>query len=175
MHLYLFVWIAMLLVFFPTPLHAEEDLWKVLEVIRLSGTLIPNFTLPSLDGKSYTLGDLKGKVVFINFWATWCPSCREEMPSMERLYRKFKDKAFTILAVDIMERPETVERFVRKYKISFPILLDASGEISRQYRAISIPVTYIVDKRGKAVGKILGPRKWDDEHAQAFLRKLLEK
>jgi peroxiredoxin len=92
---------------------------------------------------------------------------------MERLYRKFKDKDFTILAVDIMERPKTVERFVRRYKISFPILLDTSGEISRQYMAISIPVTYIVDKRGKAVGKVLGPRKWDHEHAQAFLRNLL--
>ncbi|NIU83047.1 MAG: redoxin domain-containing protein, partial [Candidatus Thorarchaeota archaeon] len=71
------------------------------------------------DGGSITLSDLKGKVVLINFWTTWCPPCREEMPSLERLYRHFKYEDFTLLAVDIMENPETVKRFAKEYNLSF--------------------------------------------------------
>ena len=92
---------------------------------------------------------------------------------MERLYRKLKDKEFTVLAVDIMERPETVKEFVRKFKLSFPILLDTKGEVAGKYMANSIPITYLVNKDGKAVGKVIGPRQWDGERAMALLDELL--
>lgn len=162
-----------LLALVPVPVLAEEDHWRELGVIRLPGLPPPDFTLPGLDGGAITLSDLQGKVVLINFWATWCPPCREEMPSMEKVYRRFKDKDFTILAVDIMEHPDTVRRFARRYELTFPILLDANGEVTQKYVANAIPTSYIVDKEGKAVGKVIGPRNWDGEHARALLEALL--
>jgi thiol-disulfide isomerase/thioredoxin len=120
------------------------------------------------------LSGLKGKVVLINFWTTWCPPCREEMPSLEKLYRHFKHEKFTLLAVDIMEHPETVKTFARKYDLTFPILLDKTGDISAKYAANAIPTTYIINKAGKAVGKAIGPRKWNGDHAKAIIEELLK-
>ncbi len=171
--LYLLVWIGILLLFVYTPIRAQEDHWQALGVSRFEGVAPPDFTLPSLNGKSITLSELKGTVVLINFWATWCPPCKLEMPSMERLYRKIKHNGFTILAVDIMEKPKTVKKFVRENKLSFPILLDTTGEVSAKYMATAIPTSYIVDKDGNAVGRVLGPRDWGNEHAEALLNELL--
>jgi peroxiredoxin len=171
---HLLAWFGVLFVFASIPLRAHEDPWKGLSVIRLSGHSPPDFRLPTLDGGSMTLSDLKGKVVLINFWATWCGPCREEMPSLERLYRHFKYEKFTLLGVDIMEHPETVKRFVREYNLSFPILLDKAGDVSAKYAANAIPTTYIIDKEGKAVGKAIGPREWDGDHAKDLINELLE-
>jgi peroxiredoxin len=170
---FLLACIGVLLIFLSIQLRAHEDPWKGLSVIRLPDRYPPDFTLPTLDGGSITLSHLKGKVVLINFWTTWCPPCREEMPSLERLYRHFKYEDFTLLAVDIMENPETVKRFARDYNLSFPILLDKQGEVSAKYAANAIPTTYIIDKQGKAVGKAIGPRKWDADHAKELIEELL--
>jgi len=169
----LLVWIGMFFILISAPVRAEENHWKALGAIRLPGHSPADFTLPSLDGEPIAFSDLIGKIVLINFWTTWCPPCREEMTSMERLYRKFKYKQFTILAVDIMEDPETVRDFAQKYELSFPVVLDTKGEVSRKYRATAIPMTYIIDKHLNAVGKVIGPRKWDGEHAEALLSELL--
>jgi peroxiredoxin len=152
-------WFGMILVFVSAQIRAHEDPWKGLSVIRVSGYSPPDFTLPTLDGGSITLSDLKGKVVLINFWTTWCPPCREEMPSLEKLYRHFKHEKFTLLAVD---------------NLSFPILLDKAGDVSAKYGANAIPTTYIIDKKGKAVGKAVGPRKWNGDHAKAIIEELLK-
>jgi peroxiredoxin len=165
--------IGLLLIFLSIQLLAHEDPWKGLGVIRLSGHSPPDFTLPTLEGGSITLSDLKGRVVLINFWATWCSPCREEMPSLERLYRHFKYEDFTLLAVDVMEHPETVKRFAKEYNLSFPILLDEKGDVAGKYAANAIPTTYIIDKGGKAVGKAIGPRKWDGDHAKDLFDELL--
>lgn len=94
------------------------------------------------------------------------------MASLERLYRGFKDKGFTILAISIMERPDIVEKFARENELSFPILIDAKGAVSERYTVTAIPATYIVDRDGKAIGKLLGQREWDGVHAKALLREL---
>jgi thiol-disulfide isomerase/thioredoxin len=164
---------GMFLVFVSAQIRAHEDPWKGLSVNRLSGHSPPDFTLPTLDGGSITLSDLKGKVVLINFWTTWCPPCREEMPSLERLYRHFKYEDFTLLAVDIMENPETIKTFVKEFNLSFPILLDKTGDVSVKYAANAIPTTYIIDKEGKTAGKAIGPRKWDGDHAKDLIMELL--
>jgi peroxiredoxin len=165
--------IGIFFILISAPVSAEENHWKALGVIRLPGHVSADFTLPSLDGKPITLSDLRGKVVLINFWTTWCSPCREEMKSMERLYRKLKHRQFTILAVDIMENPETVRDFAQRHELSFPIVLDAKGEVSGKYMATAIPMTYILDKHLRAVGKVIGPRRWVGGHAEAILGELL--
>jgi len=167
------LWIGILFVLLTSPIHAGEDHWEDLGVVRLPNLSPPDFTLPTLDGESITLGELKGKVVLINFWTTWCPPCKEEMPSMERLHKMFKGQPFTILAVDIMEDREKVKSFAETYKLSFPILLDKNGDVSLKYVANVIPTTHIIDRAGKAVGKIVGPRQWDGEDAKAFFDELI--
>lgn len=171
--LFLLACVGVLLIFLSLQLRAHEDPWEGLGVIRLAGYSPPDFTLPTLDGSSIALSDLKGKVVLINFWATWCSPCREEMPSLERLYRHFKYEKFALLAVDIMEHPEKVKKFAREYNLSFPILLDRTGDISAKYAANALPTTYIIDKEGKTVGKAIGPRKWDGDHAKDLIDELL--
>jgi thiol-disulfide isomerase/thioredoxin len=170
----LLLWIGMFLVLVSAPILAHEDPWKGLGVIRLTGQSPPDFTLPTLDGGFITLSGLKGKVVMINFWTTWCPPCREEMPSLERLYRHYKYEDFALLAVDIMENPETVKKFAKKYNLSFPILLDKTGDVAVKYSANAIPTTYIINKKGKTVGKAIGPRKWDGDHAKDLFQELLK-
>ena len=132
------------------------------------------FALPSLDGKSVSLRDFRGKVVFLNFWATWCPACREEMPAMERLHREFKDKGLVILAVDFQETPEAVAAFMKEFGLTFPALLDRDGKVSERYRIRFIPTTYLVGKQGELLGRVVGPKEWDSLQARQLIASLLD-
>jgi len=130
---------------------------------------IVDFTAPLLGGGSVSLAGLEGKVVFLNFWATWCPPCREEMPSMEKLHARFTGRNFTILAVDLQEDEKTVAEFVKRHRLSFPVALDGSGGIGGTYGVRGIPTTYIVDRRGGIVGAAVGGKDWNSpEVAEAF-------
>lgn len=122
---------------------------------------IADFSLPRLGGGTLSLSELRGKVVFLNFWATWCPPCREEMPSMEKLYNTFKAEGFEILAVDLQEDEKTVADFVKKYKLTFPVVLDTSGRTGSTYGVRGIPTTYIVDREGGIIGAVVGGKNWD--------------
>lgn len=133
----------------------------------------PSFTLKDLDGNEVRLDDLKGKIVAINFWATWCPPCREEMPSMERLYRKFKDKDFIMLAIDLREDGRKVKAFKEEIGLSFPILLDSDGAVGWDYRITSIPTTYLVDREGYLIGSALGAREWSSTETFGLINQLL--
>ena len=123
-------------------------------------TAAPNFTLRSLKGRDVSLEDLKGQVVFLNFWATWCPPCRNEMPSMEKLYQRMEGRAFTMLAVDLQENEDQVRSFVETAGYSFPVLLDPSGRTGAAYQVSGIPTTYIIDKRGNVLARVVGGREW---------------
>jgi len=138
------------------------------------GTQSVDFTLSDPGGKKVSLSSFKGKVVLLNFWATWCPPCRGEMPSMERLYQKLKAKGLVILAVDLQEEAKTVQKFVKEKKITFPILLDTDGRVGTTYGARSIPTSYIIGRDGSALGGIVGGREWDTPELIAFLTRLLE-
>lgn len=108
----------------------------------------PEIALPDLGGEMVSLASLRGKVVLINFWATWCPPCREEMPDIEDVYRRFKDRGFVVLAVNLQEDSGTVAEFVQRLGLSFTIVLDTSGEVSETYRVFSLPTSYFVDRDG---------------------------
>ena len=116
-----------------------------------SGYLAPDFTLTSLEGVKYTLSDLKGKVVFVNLWATWCPPCRQELPSMVQFYDMFQKKDLEILSVSEDADMAAVKEFVNKYRISFPVLIDDRKDVYRLYRATGIPETHLIDKTGRIV------------------------
>ncbi|MFC1991764.1 TlpA family protein disulfide reductase [Chloroflexota bacterium] len=112
------------------------------------GTLAPDFTLTDLDGNQVSLSDFRGKTVFLNFWATWCPPCRAEMPEMESVYQEYKDKEVVIIGVDIQETEETVRQFVQEGGYSWTFLLDTSGTVAADYEVVAIPTSLFLDKEG---------------------------
>jgi cytochrome c-type biogenesis protein len=132
-----------------------------------------DFTLPLLDGTQCRLSGLQGKVVFLNFWATWCPPCRAEMPSMEAVYQQLRDSGFEILAVNIREGAANVSAFMKENKLSFPVALDESGKISGLYGVQAIPTSYIIDKRGLIVSRLTGSINWNEPRIIAALQSLL--
>lgn len=118
------------------------------------GVLAPSFTLTTLNGAQVKLEDYRGKKVLLNFWATWCPPCKAEMPAMEKLYNKYSGE-FEILSVNL-DPENDVEGFVKEKNLSFKILLDKKQEVQTQYSIISIPTTYMVDEKGVIINKHIG-------------------
>lgn len=133
-----------------------------------------DFTLPDLRGRTYRLSELRGNVVFLNLWATWCPPCRSEMPAMEKLYQRLKGRDFVMLAVAEDEGgAEAVAPFVRDTGLTFPVLLDPEATLSPRYGATGYPETFIIDRNGQVVHHTIGPADWDDPEIVAYLEKLL--
>jgi peroxiredoxin len=124
------------------------------------GVPAPDFTLPDLDGKPHRLADLRGRVVVLNFWATWCPPCIDEMPSLQRLQQAFADRGVEVVAVSVDERFSDVGAFVRKFHLTFTVLHDDGKKVSRKYQTFKYPETYILDREGRLKSKVIGPRDW---------------
>lgn len=153
---------------------ATPDLWEGFGVDRMKDRPpAPEFVLKTLDGKEVSLKDLRGKVVFLNFWATWCSPCKEEMPSIEALHKRFKGQGLVVLGVAYGEGEKRVKRFVRKNGYTFTILLDPDGSVTQLYMIIYIPVTYLIDRDGKVIGKAMGPREWDSPEAFKVIEEAL--
>jgi peroxiredoxin len=164
------------------PIEENTNSPEIDRLLRDMGvTKVPNlappvdFNLLDLNGKRVILSGLKGKIVFLNFWATWCSPCREEMPSMQKLNARFKDKDFAMLAVSLKEPASAVKKFFKDYSLTFTALLDPDGELMTPYRIRGIPNTYIIDRDGTIIGKAFGPRKWDDQQAIALFEHLINK
>jgi peroxiredoxin len=134
--------------------------------------VLEDFTAQSLGGSSLRLSDLKGKIVLLNFWATWCPPCRAEMPAIEKLWAKEKDKAFTIVGVSVGEEPATVKDFIARQGYSYPIFVDPSGALGSAFGARSIPTTYVLDKSGSAIAGKVGGAPYDSPEAIAIFSEL---
>jgi peroxiredoxin len=135
----------------------------------------PDFTVKRLDGTEVSLASLKGKVVMVNFWATWCPPCRGEMPDIEKLYAKTKGLPFEILAISSQESSGTVSGFLKSNKYTFPIYLDSSGSVSRKYGISAIPTTYIIDAEGKMVARMVGAYDYDSAAFESAIKALIGK
>jgi peroxiredoxin len=117
----------------------------------------PDFTLKDLDGNVVRLNDLRGKVVFINFWATWCPPCRAEMPAIEALHQEYKDKGVIVIGVDISEPESTVRQYIQQGGFSWTIVLDSTAKVARDYQIVAIPTSYFLDKEGIIKAVNVGP------------------
>ena len=134
----------------------------------------PDFTLLGADGKKVSLKDFRGKVVFLNFWATWCESCRDEMPSMERLYKDYRGKGLEIVAVNVKEKRQDALAFAKELKLTYPVLLDPEGEAGLLYGAFGLPATYLIDRKGVVLARMLGPADWNSSAARKLFSALLE-
>jgi peroxiredoxin len=154
-----------------------EDLFSGLGVIRPKVRVeAPPFTLASLGGGERSLEDFEGKVILLNFWATHCEPCREEMPAMERLWKELKDRGLVIIAV-AGDRgfwsKSRVEKFIKTLGVTFPVLLDPRGDVRRTYEVAVLPTSYLIGKDGKFLGKVVGERRWDGSEAFELVESLL--
>ena len=135
---------------------------------------LPAFTAEALDpaGQALTLDSFKGTVTLLNFWATWCPPCKGELPSIDRLGARMKGAAFRVAAVSVGEKRDTVRSFIADKGYAFPVYLDPTGDLGSAFASQGIPTTYIVDKRGRVVAGIVGAREYDDPALVAVLEEL---
>ena len=147
------------------------------------GDMAPDFRVQNLEGKEVALSSFRGKVVLLNFWATWCAPCIAEMPALERLYSKYKSKGFEVVAVAGDDTVESVREFQRKYGLSFTILLDSRDVTAKPYRIIGFPESFVIGRDGKLIMftdpddgnptvRMTGPRDWDSEEVTAQIEKL---
>ena len=144
---------------------AELKLWK--------GGPTPALALKDLGGRDHRLADYRGKVVLVNFWATWCAPCRDEMPSIRRLKEKLADKPFAVLGVNLDEPESRIEKFLSEVKLDFPILLDPGRRVAKAWEARILPATYIVGPDGRVRYTVVGEINWDHEQMVARISELL--
>ena len=140
------------------------------------GQRVPQYSASDLVGQEVSLEDHLGEVVLLNVWATWCGPCRIEMPPIQASYDRFKDRGFTVLAVSIDAGPgyrAKVTRFVEEFELTFPVLLDPESRISRTLQTIGVPETFVLDRQGRIVKRLIGATDWDSQANQALIEELL--
>ncbi len=136
---------------------AHANPWAINE---LRGKRAPDFTTTDLTGRTHRLSDYKGRVVLLNFWATWCPPCREELRSLESLRKDYKDKRLVIIAISVDRDIEKVKRFLREISTSFIILHDGKYSVYKKYNVFSVPMTFLIDRKGRIVDIFFGEQDW---------------
>jgi len=141
------------------------------------GEMAPDFSLPGLKGERVHLAELRGKVVFLNFWATWCPPCIEELPSINSLYDKVQNSDFVIISVSIDQMgTEELKKFVVSNNLKFTVLHDPKSEVSAgKYGITGVPETFLIDRNGIIVKRYIGPRNWNEPEFIDYLNKLLNR
>jgi thiol-disulfide isomerase/thioredoxin len=152
-----------------------ERLFRDVGVLQIPPDTDPlEIKLQDPTGRPISLSEFRGKIVFINFWTTWCLACVIEMPSMEKLHQTFKDKDFVMVAINLQESASRVKQFFKEYKLTFTTLLDTTGDVSAGLGIRSIPTTFILDKNGRIIGKALGPREWEGKKSIALFEYLTD-
>jgi len=153
-----------------------DRMFSSLGVIKVPPTKDPvRINLKDLNGNNISLSDFNGKIVVLNFWTTWCPTCRIEMPSMEKLHQKLKNKDFAMVTINLQESASQVKAFFEEFKLTYTALLDSNGEVGASFGIRAIPTTYILDKTGRIIGMVNGPREWDSKEAIALFEYLMDK
>jgi cytochrome c biogenesis protein CcmG, thiol:disulfide interchange protein DsbE len=148
------------------------------------GTLAPDFPAHDIEGNPVRLADLRGEVILLNIWATWCAPCREEMPSMQRLHEEFGPRGLQIVAVSIDAEPGRMDlggqpggdvlAFAEEMRLTFPLWRDPAGDIRRTYRTTGIPESFVIDRNGMIIKKVIGPTEWDSDANRDLFARLLE-
>ena len=168
--------VAGLALFFFMP----KELERVQRAIDAVGLKAPDFELPELDtnrkvsSRRWRLSELKGKVVFISFWATWCDECKKEKPAMQRLYEKMQGRHFQMLTIIYMDDPKKAIEYMKMNGYTMPVLFDGDKKVARNYWVRGVPQTYIIDREGIVREKIIGRRAWDSPEAIGLIEKWLE-
>jgi peroxiredoxin len=140
------------------------------------GYLAPDFNLRNIKGNYQSLDSFSGQVVVLNFWATWCVPCRVEMPSFEKLYRRYRSEGVAVLAVTLDKNSEQkIKSFVDEYELSFPVLIDEEGKVERLYPSMTIPFTYVIDRGGRVVARVDGAKNWESNETFEAIEYLLKK
>jgi peroxiredoxin len=154
----------------------ENDLFSKIGIQTIKDKKeAPPFSLENIEGKKVELKNFKGKIVFINFWATWCGPCKEEMPSMEALYKQFREKGFVLLSISVdYAGLKPVKEFIEKNHYTFPVLIDQKCKVLDLYQVNKIPATFIINKKGKMVGKAIAPKNWTNPDVFALMDQLLK-
>ena len=151
------------------------DPFASLKMSRLTaGSMATPFELTSLDGKVVKSSELAGKVVLVNFWATWCGPCKEEMPSLARLQQQLDPTRFTLLTVTTDLQRQGIAHFLSQLRVNLPVLFDEDQEVSRSFMVRGLPTTIVIARDGTLVGRAVGPRAWDSPEAVAVMRQIME-
>lgn len=174
------VWLTVAVV--PNPLFAQQGrnpaavagLLKSIGLIKPVINRAPEFSLRELNGNVASLSGYRGKMVLLNFWATWCGPCRDEMPSMEQLSRNFGGQGLTVVAINQRENAALVARFMKTHNLNFSTLLDADGRVAASYRVYGIPVSYVIDSDGRAIGMKSGSMDWASPRVVDIFRELVD-
>ncbi|MGB9735380.1 MAG: peroxiredoxin family protein [bacterium] len=135
---------------------------------------VPGFSLKNLDGREEQLKDYTGNLILVNFWASWCGPCNEEAPSMEKMYREFRNKGLVVIGISIDHHVSQVKNFVKQYSITFPILLDTNETVASAYGITGVPETFILDRDYKLIKHIIGPLDWTSPDVTNYLTQLLK-
>lgn len=160
-----------------TPAAERPALPELLKALNVSGypsaMQAPPFKGVASDGQRVSLAGLSGRVVLLNFWATWCAECRHEMPVFERLHRELSAPGLAVVGVNARERTTTVREYAKELRLTFPLILDPKGTISAAYGVIGLPTTFLIGRDGRPVALAIGPRDWNGEPARALIQALL--
>jgi peroxiredoxin len=153
----------------------DADPFSDLDLIRVGRPgPAPDFTVPRLGAASVGLKELRGRLVFLNFWATWCLPCKEEMPAMERLYQRYKSRGLVVVGISVDRNGPAVEPFVKRLGLTFPIGLDPDMAVADRYRVRALPSTFLIGRNGNTVAVALGSREWDSKAAREVIEALLK-
>ena len=163
--------LILFLLLIPAPaFSAPPAPWEADEMI---GKKAPDFTLADMKGAKISLREFKGKVVLLNFWATWCPPCKAEIPSMNRAFRMFSDKGLVILAVSSDRSKDHIERFMARMPLEFTVLPDPENEIAKIYKVFALPTSFLIDRDGMITKRVFGGREWDSAESLDTFRALI--
>ena len=153
-----------------------DDSFKRLRIGPVpAGSVAAPFEMPTLDGRHVASNDFAGKVVVLNFWATWCGPCKDEMPALDRLRKSLDQDTFALLTVTTDLQRDGIGHFLRNLDVRLPVLFDEDQEVSRAYMVRALPTTIIINRDGTLLGRAVGPREWDSPDAVALMRRLMER
>ncbi|HEX8947839.1 MAG TPA: TlpA disulfide reductase family protein [Dissulfurispiraceae bacterium] len=172
-HLSLLLLTLIVVLSFSLAAHAETP--SPFAVEKLSAQKAPDFTLKDVNGKSVSLSSFRGKVVILNFWATWCPPCREEIPSLDELYKRLRNKGLVVLAVSLDPSASAVRNFLQKHPVGFFVFFDEKRNVTKAlYKVFSLPTTFLIDKKGNIAQKYFGEQDFTGPEMTKQIESLLK-